>query len=479
MKTFEQDFTSPLQLEVTSEHFDYIDAVQSDEYYNKGIIIQLLFEKETLTTNPNEIFQSLLNRSIIKTDTCKVTILAPNIVLELPYGNAKYSSIKDLLEVVCFNLEDLPKNYTIDLMINELKLMLKNEDYCPLWFKIILEDPLGNSRIQCVPNEKLNEEQKENNILQWYKLDPFLQVKTFIRTNEKNNEFDIPIDFTMDDIDLQENKVKGPLKGDEGIQHLIELLKNSNKIVGLTGAGISTESSISAFRNSSSDTNLINIWDKWNQDLMTYENIKNDPKIRNDYFEMHAYLRRQIEKADPNGAHKIFEYLQEKGKLLGVITQNIDRLHLKNGILPKEKVIEIHGNDLEIVCTKCRVVQKNGNEIYCKVNDCLDKGEEIPKELTICGECGGALKPATISFGEALEDSLSIKAKQFCNECDLMLVMGTRLIVQPVNSYPKLVTRRGVPVVIINLEDTHFDNNCSAVIRGKCGAICDQIVQQL
>ena len=186
---------------------------------------------------------------------------------------------------------------------------------------------------------------------------------------------------------------------------------------------------------------------------MTYDNIISKKKIRDDYFEMHAFLKEQISKASPNPSHLLFTELQNQGKLLKLVTQNIDRLHKSAGV-SEDKLLEIHGNSEGIICTKCKTMQPNPEKTYNAVKECVYKGEEIPEALTTCchEHCGGVLKPNTISFGEPLVEEVLVEARQMCRECDLLIVMGTRLLVRPVNQFPKLVARRNVPVVIINME---------------------------
>ncbi|KAG2385535.1 hypothetical protein C9374_003350 [Naegleria lovaniensis] len=472
MKTFQQHAKPPFEIETLPEHFDSIDAVQMEEYYDMGIICQLIFKKDINMDEEaqRELFSELMDRLILRTDSSNVTILCPNFDLEIPKGNAKFGTVREFLKSLLYSLDNMPSAIKEQLSpkIGVFKEIVENEDFVPDWFKLIIEDPLGNSRIQCKKFDIGTDENGNLTFVDYFKNDPHVSVDLFHRSEGECVEFDLILD---------NEQRPHTLYGEEAFDKVLELLSHSQKIVGLTGAGVSVESGISAFRNSGS-SNLQNIWDKWNQDEMTYQNILGRKKIRDDYFEMHAYLKEQISKAFPNPSHQLFSVLNDQGKLLRVITQNIDGMHQRAG-LPESKVIEIHGSSKTVVCTKCHQLIENPNELYEKVKEHVKRGEEIPNELTTCSTCGGILKPNTVSFGEALRHSELVDARQMCRECDLLIVMGTRLLVEPVNTLPKLASRRGIPVVIINMEATPFDKNCVAILQGKAGEWCQQIINKL
>ncbi|KAF0972732.1 hypothetical protein FDP41_008981 [Naegleria fowleri] len=470
MKTFQQDASPPFEIETLPEHFDSIEAVQMEEFYDMGIILQLIFKKdENLNEETQrEAFSDLMNRLILRTDSSSVTILCPNFDLEIPKGNAKFSTVREFLKSLLYSLDNMPSAIKDQLApkIGVFKEIIENDNFVPDWFKLIMEDPLGNSRIQC-KKFGIGSDEQSLSFVEYFEHDPYVSVDLFHRSEGECVEFDLNLD--------NEQRPQ-TLYGSEAFEKVVELLSRCPKIVGLTGAGVSVESGISAFRNSGS-SNLQNIWDKWNQDEMTFQNILSRKKIRDDYFEMHAYLKDQISKASPNPSHQLFAVLNNQGRLLRVITQNIDGMHQRAG-LPESKVIEIHGSSKLVTCTKCHQFIDHPDELYEKVKEHVKREEEIPNELTTC-TCGGVLKPNTVSFGENLRHSELVDARQMCRECDLLIVMGTRLLVEPVNSLPKLVSRRGIPVIMINMESTSFDKNCVAILNGKAGEWCQQIIDKL
>lgn len=153
--------------------------------------------------------------------------------------------------------------------------------------------------------------------------------------------------------------------------------------------------------------------------------------------------------AEPNGAHLAIAELERRGKLKAVITQNIDGLHRKAG---SNKIIELHGNTTRFYCMKCR-------EKYSldDIGELLDR-EPIP----MCGSCGGVIRPDVVLFGEMLPDGAMEEAYRIAGECDLMLVVGSSLVVYPAADIPAEAKRLGASLAIINLDPTPLDDWCDA-----------------
>lgn len=249
-------------------------------------------------------------------------------------------------------------------------------------------------------------------------------------------------------------------KVEEKIEEFAELIMDAEEIVALTGAGMSTESGIPDFR--SPDTGL---WTKVDPgEVASIQSYVANPE-RNVKFLLE--LGMTIFKAKPNKGHKALARLQELGKLEGVMTQNIDGLHQRAGT---ENVIELHGTANEAICMKC-------NEIYpitAFVNQIV-QGESQPT----CKKCGGLLKPNTIFFGEALESDVLQRADQMIGTCDLLIVLGSSLLVYPVAFYPQRVVGAGAKLGIINIQTTNMDTQAEVVIHKKIGTVLPKIVERV
>ena len=209
------------------------------------------------------------------------------------------------------------------------------------------------------------------------------------------------------------------------------LLDESREIVGFTGAGISTEAGISDYRSQGG------IWDKFRP--VYFDEFMNSKEAR-------------------IKAHQFFVDLHRKGNLRGVITQNIDGLHEKSG-LPAEKIVNLHGTTLEIVCLGCGAIDAAG-----PLMDRLD-----PERPPLCPSCGGLLKPNTISFGQQLVEADLIRAERLVRGCDLLIAAGSTLQVQPAASYPLLAREAGAKLAIITLSETPLDRYADFVFNEKLG----------
>ena len=184
---------------------------------------------------------------------------------------------------------------------------------------------------------------------------------------------------------------------------------------------------------------------------------------------MHLEFAKLIQKAEPNPAHLIATYLQECGKLLGVVTQNIDGLYLKAGI-EESKLIELHGYCREISCMSCDHIVD-----YPSVYELHEKGEDIT-----CPKCGGLLKPKTVAFGQALDPATLQKATNIHKNCDLLIVMASSLVVQPANQLPGHALSNRVPLVICNIGETDYDDYSTVLFNNQyVGALSQHILNKL
>ena len=239
------------------------------------------------------------------------------------------------------------------------------------------------------------------------------------------------------------------------IQTIGNWIVESTRIVVLTGAGISTESGIPDFRGPQG------VWtkDPKAEKLSNIHYYMADPEVRK--LSWKSRLDHAAWQAKPNAGHLALVELERRGKLLALVTQNIDGLHQRAGNSP-EKVIEVHGTLHEVVCMQC-----GWRGAMQPVLDRVRAGEEDPS----CKHCGGILKSATISFGQALVPEVIDRAMQAAAEAELLISIGTSLQVYPVAGMVPAANAAGARVVIINAEPTPFDNVADAVLREPIGEV--------
>lgn len=158
--------------------------------------------------------------------------------------------------------------------------------------------------------------------------------------------------------------------------------------------------------------------------------------------------------AQPNAVHRAIVALEAAGKVLMVVTQNIDGLHVLAGTSP-DRLVELHGTNLLVECVTCGARSDPAPHF-----DFFREHRQPP----LC-VCGGFLKPATISFGQSLEPATLMRAEQAAMEADLVVALGSTLSVYPAASFPLLAAQRGVPYVIINRGGTEHDHEPAVSLR--------------
>jgi len=241
------------------------------------------------------------------------------------------------------------------------------------------------------------------------------------------------------------------------------LIIDARKVVVFTGAGISTESGLPDFRSPGG------IWERFDPDDFTYQKYVSDPEARRKQWQMFRDEGGLAAAVEPNAAHYAVAELYKLGKLDSVITQNVDNLHQKAGV-PAEKVFELHGNMQWVVCLGCR--HRYPVEI---IKNRLSQGEELPD----CELCHGILKPDAVFFGEALPEKVLAGATARASGCDLLIVIGSSLVVTPAAYMPVYAVQSGAKLVIINLSATPMDSKAIVVIRAKAGETMMRVAQQV
>lgn len=235
-------------------------------------------------------------------------------------------------------------------------------------------------------------------------------------------------------------------------------LAESSRIVGFSGAGVSTESGIPDFRSPNG------FWKK--NRIVQYQEFVSNREDRIEYWRQKVANWPNVKRAQPNPGHAAFVELYRQGKLVAMITQNIDGLHQKAG-LPAEIVYEIHGTTLEASCLSCgdRI---SSDEACARV----EAGDLAPE----CEKCGGLLKPATISFGQSMPVQMLAQAEQAAQSCDLFLAVGSSLVVHPAAMLPAVAKRAGARLIIVNREPTPLDEIADLRLSGELGTILPAIV---
>ncbi|MBC8329127.1 MAG: NAD-dependent deacetylase [Planctomycetes bacterium] len=170
--------------------------------------------------------------------------------------------------------------------------------------------------------------------------------------------------------------------------------------------------------------------------------------------------------AAPKAGPRAVAGLERQGTLRAVIPRNVDRLHQAAGV-PADKVIEIHGNEHRVSCLSCGAGYSR-EEVYRWIVD----GVAVP----YCPVCQGILKPDSIAFGQPMVDEVGARALRAVSECDLLIVAGTSLEVQPVASLPLVALRAGTPLLLVNLQPTDFDTFADFVLRGACGSLLPKLI---
>lgn len=238
------------------------------------------------------------------------------------------------------------------------------------------------------------------------------------------------------------------------------VVAGASRIVVLTGAGISTQSGIPDFRGPNG------VWTK-NPKAERTSDIRHyvaDPEVRR-----LAWLHRldtPIWTAEPNAGHRALVDLERQGRLLAVVTQNIDGLQQAAGSDP-DLIVEVHGTVHHTRCLACDDVRPMGEAL-----DRVRAGEADPP----CRVCGGIIKSDTISFGQSLVPDVIDRAFSVAERCDLLLAVGTTLAVGPVNQCVPLARRAGAAIVIVNAEPTEMDHLAHHLVRGQIGDLLPALV---
>jgi NAD-dependent deacetylase len=233
---------------------------------------------------------------------------------------------------------------------------------------------------------------------------------------------------------------------------LQDWVRDARAIVAFTGAGISTECGVPDFRSPGSP------WLK--HPPMPYDEFMASAEARREAWRRKFIMDDMYRGAQPGPAHLALAALVQQGRMPGLITQNIDGLHQASGI-PAERIAELHGNGTYATCLDC-----GERHELAPVRAAFEVSGEAPA----CEHCGGIVKSATISFGQAMPGEAMMRARDLTLSCDLFLAIGSSLVVQPAASFPVIAKRNGARLVIVNREPTPLDPIADLVISAEIGA---------
>lgn len=235
----------------------------------------------------------------------------------------------------------------------------------------------------------------------------------------------------------------------------ISELRQAKAVVVLTGAGISAESGVPTFRGSEG------LWKNYRaEELASPDVFMTNPQL---VWEWYNWRKELIAKVEPNPGHYALVELEKLYDQFTIITQNVDNLHFRSG---SKKVIEIHGNITKSKCHRCGAMAAD--------KDTHDFAQGLPH----C-DCGGAIRPAVVWFGESLPEDALQTSFQLSEQSNVFLSVGTSAVVQPAASLPLIAKQHGAFVIEINPEDTPITGAIDVSIRGTSAAVLPQLVTEL
>jgi len=242
---------------------------------------------------------------------------------------------------------------------------------------------------------------------------------------------------------------------DKSIDTLKTILWDSSNTVAFSGAGLSAESGIPTYRGAGG------LWNEYDPDK--YANISYFMRDPSYYWRFFRDVRYPILKmAKPNEGHVALAKMEGQGKCRSVITQNIDGLHQEAG---QKQVIELHGNTRRFYCLDCHHTLTM-REAYQLLS------QELPPRCT----CGGMIRPDVVFFGESLPEDALEEASHAALECEVFIVVGSSLVVQPAAQLPVLAKQRGAQLIIVNIGETPLDNMADFVLDASASKILPQLI---
>jgi len=246
------------------------------------------------------------------------------------------------------------------------------------------------------------------------------------------------------------------MAGSDPFAELRALIHDAARIAIFTGAGISTESGIPDFRSPGG------VWSKMQP--IYFEDFVARPEMRREAWRRVFTGAAGWVGKQPNAGHMAVARLVDRGKAFAVITQNVDNLHQASG-LPDDAIIELHGNASYATCLECGARHELED-----LRPAFEQGD-----IPACSACRGIVKTATISFGQPMPEFQMARADEAARTCDLMLVLGSSLVVTPAATFPVIAKRSGAKLVIVNREQTPLDGYADLVLNDEIGPVMSAI----
>ena len=235
------------------------------------------------------------------------------------------------------------------------------------------------------------------------------------------------------------------------MRQLSQMLEEARRIVFFTGAGISTESGISDFRSPGG------IWSRMSP--IYYQDFVASEEARRESWRRKTEVDKEMLGAKPNRGHRVIAALAKRGQVSAVITQNIDGLHQESGV-PEKLLIELHGNATYAKCLDCAARYE-----LAPIMEAFEKDQTLP----VCTKCQGIVKTATISFGQPMPEAEMTRAELEARDCDLMIAIGSSLVVYPAAALPAIAKTSGAKMVILNRDPTELDGLADLVLHAEIG----------
>lgn len=240
---------------------------------------------------------------------------------------------------------------------------------------------------------------------------------------------------------------------EKAVSALAAMLAASSHVVLFTGAGMSTESGIPDYRSPGG------VWDRFRP--VEFSEFLASKDGQRKFWRRKFATHDMIADAEPNRGHRAVAKLMEHNRLACIITQNVDGLHQKSGV-PEGRVIELHGNTTYAVCLDCAARYDLG-----PIRNAFLDDESLPQ----CTACGGLIKTGTISFGQAMPEEPMRRAEEVSRKADLMIAVGSSLVVYPAAGFPVLAKQEGCTLAILNREPTELDPLADLVIHDEIGPL--------
>lgn len=254
------------------------------------------------------------------------------------------------------------------------------------------------------------------------------------------------------------------------IARLVSAVGEARRIAVFTGAGISTDSGIPDYRGTGGQHERYR--------PVYFDEFVASETRRIDYWTHKAQVWPSMRDAHPGPTHRMIRQLDLLGRLHGVITQNIDGLHERSGVDPS-RIVNLHGSNLQTECVACGR-RRPAAEVLDPLADTAAAGRSItPAMIPACETCGGLIKPATVMFGQTLRRVDLEAAREIAAGCDLMLALGSTLLVHPAAGFPALARAQGATLAIVTRGETPYDEIADIRIDGELRPVSEAVLRML